>query len=176
MQCWAWRNMTAGSEGTTNSMCVRAGLGLSTRGFFWQNEPESADTQHCAQDPLLPSGQCHAVKGRQSVKSAAIATEVTDGFTVLRTKDTRATCRLYARITIALQVGPRSCSRTDCQTGQASAASSTHAAAVTPAAWVEEVLAGSECLRVFLATGLSKTDMAGKTAHVHAAAPMPVAN
>lgn len=46
-------------------------------------------------------------QGRQAVKSASLATEVIDGFTVLRTRDVLATFRLYARITRALQARPR---------------------------------------------------------------------
>ncbi|KAK9812501.1 hypothetical protein WJX73_004560 [Symbiochloris irregularis] len=41
--------------------------------------------------------------GRQAVKSAGLATEIIDGFTVLRTRDVLSTFRLYAKITKALQ-------------------------------------------------------------------------
>ena len=40
----------------------------------------------------------------KAVKTAGVATEVHDGFSVLWTSDARDTCRLYGHITAALQV------------------------------------------------------------------------
>ena len=59
-------------------------------------------------DTILPSYQStEAAAGVQSlkaVKTAGVATEVHDGFSVLWTADARDTCRLYGHITAALQV------------------------------------------------------------------------
>ena len=47
------------------------------------------------------------VQSQKAVKTAGVATEVHDGFSVLLTADARDTCRLYGHITAALQVMAR---------------------------------------------------------------------
>ena len=51
-----------------------------------------------------PLANTPCVQSQKAVKTAGVATEVHDGFSVLLTMDARDTCRLYGHITAALQV------------------------------------------------------------------------